>query len=99
MPTIGSDQPHGDIEYRAIRIEPGDIEHAIVNVLRFFEAGGAMIFCATREGVRRLHASLVARGFAAVALSGEFSQADSNQALTGRSAERLVREEGSSTGR
>src|SRR3546814_10298687 len=37
--TIGSDQPHGDIEYRAIRIAPGDIEHAIVNVLRFFEAG------------------------------------------------------------
>src|SRR3546814_123638 len=79
--TIGSDQPHGDIEYRAIRIAPGDIEHAIVNVLRFFEAGGAMIFCATREGVRRLHASLVERGFAAVALSGELSQSERNHAL------------------
>src|SRR3546814_4940007 len=63
--------------------------HAIVNVLRFFGAGGSMIFCATREGVRRLHASLVERGFAAVALSGELSQSERNhalQALRGRRA-------------
>src|SRR3546814_7024346 len=40
-----------------------------------------MIFCATREGVRRLHASLVERGFAAVALSGELSQSERNHAL------------------
>lgn len=79
--TTGGDKPHGDIEYRAIRLAPGDIEHAIVNVLRYFEAGGAMIFCATREGVRRLHASLTERGFAAVALSGELSQSERNHAL------------------
>ena len=79
--TAASGTPHGDIEYRAVRIAPGDIEHALVNVLRFYEANGAMIFCATREGVRRLHASLVERGFTAVALSGELSQSERNHAL------------------
>src|SRR3546814_12467045 len=64
-----------------VRIAPGDIEHAIVNVLRYFEANGAMIFCATREAVRRLHASLVERGFSAVALSGELSQSERSHAL------------------
>ncbi len=79
--TIGSDKAHGDIEYRAVRIAPGDIEHAIVNVLRYFEANGAMIFCSTREAVRRLHANLIERGFAAVALSGELSQSERSHAL------------------
>src|SRR3546814_1514299 len=40
-----------------------------------------MIFCATREAVRRLHASLVERGFSAVALSGELSQSERSHAL------------------
>src|SRR3546814_7456756 len=40
-----------------------------------------MLFCATRDNVRRLHASLVERGFSAVALSGEHSQNERNQAL------------------
>src|SRR3546814_15874456 len=41
----------------------------------------AMLFCATRDNVRRLHARLVNRGFAAVALSGEHSQNERNHAL------------------
>ncbi len=40
-----------------------------------------MLFCATRDNVRHLHASLVERGFAAVALSGEHSQNERNAAL------------------
>src|SRR5690554_252094 len=40
-----------------------------------------MLFCATRENVRRLHATLQERGFAVVALSGEHSQSERNQAL------------------
>ena len=40
-----------------------------------------MVFCATRENVRHLHASLLERGFAAVALSGELSQNERNHAL------------------
>ncbi len=76
-----SDSPHGDIDYRAIRIAPNDIEVATVNTLRYFEAGAALVFAATREGVRRLHANLVERGFAAVALSGELSQSERTHAL------------------
>ena len=78
--TDGREQ-HSDIDYRAIRIAPNDIEVAVVNTLRFFEAGAALVFASTREGVRRLHANLVERGFAAVALSGELSQADRTHAL------------------
>ncbi|MDQ4060949.1 MAG: DEAD/DEAH box helicase [Pseudomonadota bacterium] len=79
--TIDKKQPHGDIEYRALRIAPNEVEHAVVNVLRFFEVRGALVFCHTREAVRRLHGSLLERGFAAVALSGELSQNERNHAL------------------
>jgi ATP-dependent RNA helicase DeaD len=82
--TIQRDEPHGDIDYRAIRVAPNDVEHAVVNVLRYFESPGALIFCATREAVRHLYGALRERGFAAVALSGELSQkerADALQAL------------------
>ena len=79
--TLRHDQPHGDIAYQAVRIAPNEIEHAVVNVLRFHEARGALVFCHTREAVRHLHASLVERGFSAVALSGELSQQERTHAL------------------
>ena len=62
-------------------VAPADIEHAVVNLLRLHEAETAMLFCATRDNVRRLHASLIERGFDAVALSGEHSQNERNAAL------------------
>jgi ATP-dependent RNA helicase DeaD len=79
--TIGADRGHGDITYQAVTVSPAEIEHAVVNLLRFHEAETAMLFCATRENVRRLHATLQERGFAVVALSGEHSQSERNQAL------------------
>jgi ATP-dependent RNA helicase DeaD len=79
--TTGERERHADIDYRAVAVAPGDIEHAVVNILRFHEAKGAMIFCATRENVRRLSAALTERGFAAVTLSGELSQNERNHAL------------------
>lgn len=79
--TLMRNQPHSDIEYRAIRIAPNELEHAIVNILRFFDTGAALVFCATREGVRHLQASLLERGFGAVALSGELSQNERSHAL------------------
>lgn len=79
--TVGADRGHGDITYQAVAVSPAEIEHAVVNLLRFHEAKTAMLFCATRENVRRLHAILQERGFAVVALSGEHSQLERNQAL------------------
>jgi ATP-dependent RNA helicase DeaD len=79
--TVGDDRGHGDITYQAVTVSPSEIEHAVVNLLRFHEAETAMLFCATRENVRRLHAILQERGFAVVALSGEHSQSERNQAL------------------
>lgn len=78
---LGDDQGHGDIAYQAVTVSPADIEHAVVNLLRFHEAETAILFCATRDNVRHLHATLVERGFAAVALSGEHSQNERNHAL------------------
>jgi ATP-dependent RNA helicase DeaD len=40
---------HADIEYRAYRIAPNEIEHAVVNTLRWYEAPRAMVFCSTRD--------------------------------------------------
>ena len=79
--TVGEDRGHGDISYQAVTVAPADIENAVVNLLRFHEAESAMLFCATRDNVRHLHASLIERGFDAVALSGEHSQNERNQAL------------------
>ncbi len=79
--TVGEDRGHGDIAYQAVTVAPSDIEHAVVNLLRLHDAESAMLFCATRDNVRHLHASLVDRGFAAVALSGEHSQSERNAAM------------------
>ncbi|WP_456095304.1 DEAD/DEAH box helicase [Paramagnetospirillum kuznetsovii] len=75
------EQGHADIEYRAVRVAPNEIEHAVVNLLRFIESPTALVFCNTRESVRHLQAILLERGFSAVALSGELGQNERNQAL------------------
>jgi ATP-dependent RNA helicase DeaD len=79
--TTGEERGHGDIAYEAVTVSPADIENVAINLLRFHEADTAMLFCATRDNVRHLHASLIERGFAAVALSGEHSQNERNAAL------------------
>lgn len=79
--TGGRDRGHGDIAYHAVAVPPSAIENAVVNLLRFHEAETAILFCATRERVRQLHGALQDRGFGVVALSGEHSQSERNQAL------------------
>ncbi len=49
--TAAEQRQHGDIEYRALTVAPRDRENAIINVLRFYEATSAIVFCATREAV------------------------------------------------
>ena len=79
---VGGDEGgHSDIEYRGVRIAAADVEHAVVNVLRFFESPGALVFCNTRNAVRHLQATLLERGFSVVALSGELTQNERTQAL------------------
>ncbi|QYJ08174.1 DEAD/DEAH box helicase [Qipengyuania flava] len=81
LSLVGETRGHGDIAYQAVTVAPSEIENAVVNLLRFHEAETAICFCATRESVRRLHATLQNRGFGVVALSGEHSQSERNQAL------------------
>ena len=56
-------------------------EGAVVNLLRYHEAAGALVFCARRVTVLDLAARLAARGFEAVALSGCMRQRDRTAAL------------------
>ena len=79
--VAGDEGGHADIEYRAIRIAAADVEHAVVNVLRFYEAPSALVFCSTRDAVRHLQAALLERGFSVVALSGELTQNERTLAL------------------
>lgn len=79
--VAGDEGGHADIEYRAIRIAAGDVEHAVVNLLRYFESPGSLVFCNTREAVRHLQATLLERGFSVVALSGELTQNERTMAL------------------
>lgn len=78
--TSGTTQ-HADIDYRAFRVAPRDGENAIINVLRFYEAPNAIVFCNTRAMVNRLTTRLSNRGFSVVALSGELSQTERTHAL------------------
>src|ERR1700710_982964 len=79
--VAGDEGGHADIEYRAIRIAAGDVEHAVVNVLRFFESPSTIVFCNTRNAVNHLQTALLERGFSVVALSGELTQNERTQAL------------------
>jgi ATP-dependent RNA helicase DeaD len=79
--TQTAEKQHVDIEYRALVVAPSDRDNAIVNVLRFYEAQNAIIFCNTRAAVNHLTARLHNRGFTVVALSGELSQNERTHAL------------------
>ncbi|MBI5131903.1 MAG: DEAD/DEAH box helicase [Rhodopseudomonas palustris] len=79
--VAGRDGGHADIEYRAVRIAPSDVEHAVVNTLRYVESPTAIVFCATRSGVTHLQTALLERGFSVVALSGELTQNERTNAL------------------
>lgn len=79
--TLVRNQPHADIDYRAIRVAPHEVERAVVNVLRLVDSPNALVFCATRDAVRQLQGSLTGRGFASVALSGELTQNERTRAV------------------
>ena len=72
---------HDDITYVAHLIAGADRLAVVVNVLRASGDGRAIVFCTTREGVARLHAALLLRGFSATAISGERAQAERDRAL------------------
>jgi ATP-dependent RNA helicase DeaD len=79
--TAAEQKQHLDIEYRALTVAPTERENAIVNVLRYFEAKNALVFCSTRAAVRHMTSRFANRGFSVVALSGELSQAERTHSL------------------
>ncbi|MEH6477491.1 MAG: DEAD/DEAH box helicase, partial [Sneathiella sp.] len=79
--TAAENKQHSDIEYRALTVAPNDRQNAIINVLRYFDAKNAIVFCNTRAIVNQLTSRLNNRGFSVVALSGELSQNERTHAL------------------
>lgn len=79
--TVDEQKQHLDIEYRALSVAPNDRENAIVNLLRFYEAKNAIVFCSTRATVNHMTSRFSNRGFSVVALSGELSQNERSHAL------------------
>lgn len=79
--TAGDQKQHLDIEYRALTVAPNDRENAVINVLRYYDAKNAIVFCSTRATVNHLTARFSNRGFSVVALSGELSQNERTHAL------------------
>jgi ATP-dependent RNA helicase DeaD len=81
LEVAGETRAHADIEYRAVRVDPREIEKATVNLLRYFDPPTAIVFCNTREASRHLQATLQERGFSAVLLSGELGQHERNLSM------------------
>jgi len=79
--TTAERAPHADIAYRAYVVTKRDSENAVINVLRYYEAQNALVFCNTRAAVSRLTTRFSNRGFSVVALSGELSQTERTNAL------------------
>ncbi|HUL58950.1 MAG TPA: DEAD/DEAH box helicase [Anaeromyxobacteraceae bacterium] len=75
------EEAHADIAFRAHLVAPREREHAVVNVLRRLDPASALVFGATREAVHHMASSLAERGFEAVGLSGELTQAERTRAL------------------
>ncbi|GHD16963.1 DEAD/DEAH box helicase [Tianweitania populi] len=81
LATTSERTQHVDIEYRALTVAQADRENAIINVLRYYEAPNALVFCSTRAAVNHLTARFNNRGFSVVAMSGELSQNERTHAL------------------
>ncbi len=79
--TVTKESQHADITYRALQVANHDVDNAIINALRFYDAPNAIVFANTRAMVTRLTTRLSNRGFACVALSGELSQQERSHAL------------------
>ena len=79
--AAGEAGQHADIDYFAMPVPPQERDHAIINTLLYYDAQNSIIFCSTREAVKHMASRLSNRGFAVVALSGELSQAERNNAL------------------
>ena len=79
--TKGEGKQHADIDYFAYSVTAKNREAAIANVLRYYDAKNALVFCGTRAAVNDMTSRFNSRGFSVVALSGELSQKERTNAL------------------
>jgi ATP-dependent RNA helicase DeaD len=79
--TKGEGKQHADIDYFAYSVTAKNRESAIANVLRYYDAKNALVFCGTRAAVNDMTSRFNSKGFSVVALSGELSQKERTNAL------------------
>lgn len=79
--TQDEGKQHVDIDYFAYQVTAKNRESAIANVLRYYDAKNALVFCGTRAAVNDMTSRFNSRGFSVVALSGELSQKERTNAL------------------
>jgi ATP-dependent RNA helicase DeaD len=79
--TVARGSQHADIAYQVVQVAAHDVEHAIINLLRYHDAPTAIVFANTRATVARLAARLANRSLPVVTLSGELSQDERSHAL------------------
>ncbi|MEM6627940.1 MAG: helicase-related protein, partial [Pseudomonadota bacterium] len=79
--TVSEQRQHVDIDYRALTTPPQDVENAVFNVLRYYDAPNSIVFCGTRAAVNRMTSRFTNRGLSVVALSGELTQSERSHAL------------------
>ena len=79
--VVSDSKQHLDITYRAMVVAKNDVENAIINVLRFYDAKNAIVFGDTRMAVNRMTQRFNNRGFSVVSLSGELNQKQRSDAL------------------
>ncbi|PWK61499.1 DEAD/DEAH box helicase [Roseicyclus mahoneyensis] len=79
--TVTRGAQHADIAYQVVQVSAADVEHAIINLLRYHDAPTAIVFANTRATVARLAARLANRSLPVVTLSGELSQDERTHAL------------------
>lgn len=79
--TVVRGSQHADIAYQVVQVAAHDVEHAIINLLRYHDAPTAIVFANTRATVARLAARLANRSLPVVTLSGELSQDERSHAL------------------
>jgi ATP-dependent RNA helicase DbpA len=91
--TVKNDDDGNEIEQTFFEVEPDDKINALMTLLLEYRPETAVVFCNTRDDVRRVAGELAAHEFSVLALHGELDQREREEMLVrfaNRSANVLV---------
>jgi ATP-dependent RNA helicase DbpA len=91
--TVAGDDDENPIEQTFFEVEPDDKLKALIALLLEYRPESAVVFCNTRDDVRRVSGELAAHEFSVLALHGELDQREREEMLVrfaNRSASVLI---------